>query len=111
MKPAIKERLVQALRSGEYKQGRYNLRLPRSNSFCCLGVLCDLYSKETGKPWKIMSPAYLDSYAIPPDEVLDWAGLVGEEANKLAGMNDGGATFEAIANSIISESLAEMGDF
>jgi hypothetical protein len=35
---------VAALRSGNYQQGIYKLH--RGNKFCCLGVACDLYSKE-----------------------------------------------------------------
>ena len=46
MKQEIKEKWVSALRSGEYKQGKEGLRI--YNEFCCLGVLCDLYIKETG---------------------------------------------------------------
>ena len=40
MKPEIKKQWVQALRSGEYKQGRGQLK--QGATFCCLGVLCDL---------------------------------------------------------------------
>lgn len=29
---------VAALRSGEYKQGKYDLYTPKTNSYCCLGV-------------------------------------------------------------------------
>ena len=40
------KKLIKALRSGEYKQCRAVLR--DSRRFCCLGVACDIYSKETG---------------------------------------------------------------
>jgi len=36
----LKAEWVKALRSGEYKQGR--LRLQRGDSYCCLGVLCEV---------------------------------------------------------------------
>lgn len=48
MKKAIRDAWVNALRSGEYQQGRGTLRRfntddgVRSDSYCCLGVLCDL---------------------------------------------------------------------
>ena len=35
---------VDALRSGKYDQGHGQLR--EQNSFCCLGVLCDIYSED-----------------------------------------------------------------
>ena len=37
---------IKALRSGEYKQTQGLLRV--KNSFCCLGVLCDLQRKDGG---------------------------------------------------------------
>ena len=38
MNKEIKDKWVKALRSGEYKQGRFYLQ--QDNLFCCLGVLC-----------------------------------------------------------------------
>lgn len=54
MRADIKRRWVDALRSGEYKQGKY--RLAQSNGddkvgYCCLGVLCDLVKNEVGMDW------------------------------------------------------------
>jgi len=37
---------VAALRSGKYQQGRGCLLIPRSNTACCLGVLCDLQAAK-----------------------------------------------------------------
>jgi len=45
MKQHIKEKWLNALRSGEYLQGKDSLQ-PAPNSFCCLGVLCDIAIKE-----------------------------------------------------------------
>jgi hypothetical protein len=39
-----KEKWVTALRSGEYSQTKGTLR--DNDSYCCLGVLCDLVAKE-----------------------------------------------------------------
>lgn len=39
-------RWIHALRSGEYKQAREYLR--SGDRFCCLGVACDIYAKDTG---------------------------------------------------------------
>jgi hypothetical protein len=34
--------LVEALRSGDYNQGKHALR--KNGDFCCLGVACDIYN-------------------------------------------------------------------
>ncbi len=39
MEKELKDKWVAALRSGEYRQGKYEL-YDRDESFCCLGVLC-----------------------------------------------------------------------
>lgn len=125
----IKKEWVEALRSGEYKQGKMNLR-SKNDEYCCLGVLCDIYRKKVaGAPdWNPVSDLkktyqYGDSYGYPPVEVRDWAGHdvfqyidaskhapeqvdknYGEAQMTLVALNDGGATFEQIAN-LIEESL------
>ncbi len=45
MNKEIKQKWVEALRSGEYKQGKGTLRT-NNNLFCCLGVLCDILSPD-----------------------------------------------------------------
>jgi len=85
MKQEIKAKWLQALRSGEYRQGRYTLRTS-NNSFCCLGVLCDLYNKEDRGFWKweyCNNGAYslVDKNGNDFEEtqlpwsVMEWAGL------------------------------------
>ncbi len=78
MNKEIAKKWVEALRSGEYKQGVSRLRI--GDTYCCLGVLCDLYGKEKGVNWKIpeLLPdsdvyQFLDSFSILPDEVAEWA--------------------------------------
>lgn len=68
MNQEIKTKWVAALRSGEYKQGRARLKTHEGNSFCCLGVLCDLHDKEKGIPQSFDSIA-----GSLPDHVKDWA--------------------------------------
>lgn len=41
------KKFVDALRSGDFKQGRRALR--SGDSFCCLGVACELYRRATNK--------------------------------------------------------------
>jgi hypothetical protein len=41
MEKALKQKWLEALRSGKYKQGRFALRT-KIDDYCCLGVLCDV---------------------------------------------------------------------
>jgi hypothetical protein len=80
MKQEIKQRWIEALRSGEYKQGQGCLHNHNENTFCCLGVLCDLHAKETNTNWvddpeEGYTSDYLDNDASLPDKVLEWSGL------------------------------------
>ena len=112
MKKKVKQLWVEAPRSGEYKQGANGLKM--DDTFCCLGVLCDLHAKEKNKQWaepKYQNFAsYLGMTAVLPPEVQKWAGL--DRANpvlkspkhgfdeELSILNDGGATFQQIADVI-----------
>ena len=77
MNQQIKEQWVAALRSGDYQQTKGVLR--DDTGFCCLGVLSDLYLKEKGNQWEVVSedcfnfPDFNDG--ILPDQVMDWADL------------------------------------
>jgi len=118
MDTQIKQQWVTALRSGEYTQAYHNLRT--EEGFCCLGVLCDLYSKDTGDSsteWEVNHTAdlkpipfysFLNEGSFLPIAVKQWAGLdkaspevvdtVGRE--ELAQLNDTGYTFAQIAQLI-----------
>lgn len=47
MKKEIADKWVEALRSGKYKQGTRRLYDPPTNSYCCLGVLCEIQGVKT----------------------------------------------------------------
>lgn len=64
MKSDIKKQWVAELRSGDYKQGRTQLANTDTNTFCCLGVLCEL----SGLP-------YNPNHELPDFTVRAWAGL------------------------------------
>ncbi len=97
MKPEIKKKWVQTLRSGKFQQGQGCLR--QGDKFCCLGVLCELHREETHGEWKLGN--YLGAVQLPPDEVSNWSGLTSLDRIKtIAGMNDGGVSFETIADQI-----------
>lgn len=106
MKPKIKKLWVEALRSGKYKQGSGRLRT-FSDAYCCLGVLCDLHRKETGRQWRRNSHGdwvYLSATGALPEEVSNWAGL--KCGNPALGLdsaishNDSGTPFPDIADRI-----------
>jgi hypothetical protein len=100
MKVEVKKRWVEALRSGEYKQGREALRTT-DNEFCCLGVLCDIVGVEWtlgagreyghyGRPQKV---------AYPDKRVYEACGLDDSHEGTLVKMNDdAGKTFTEIAD-------------
>ena len=109
MNPEIKAQWVAALRSGEYKQGVGYLH--RDDTFCCLGVLCDLAIKagapeveENRHPAGSMS-TYNGSELVLPSSVMEWAGLSSSdpilvdesrEVNEclpVSEFNDSGVTF------------------
>jgi len=108
MNPQIKQKWVDALRSGEYQQTQNYLR--KEDGFCCLGVLCDLYGKENNVEWNLANNGHnyefqeFESYL--PSSVRKWAGvegynfLVNNGTETLAGLNDTGCTFEEIAHII-----------
>jgi hypothetical protein len=127
----IKAQWVQALRSGEYKQGQGALRSD-DNTYCCLGVLCDLavkdgkahwfkkelrtfdgYGNQSGRKleegWRVLDRDGGHDGGVPTKIIVEWAGL--EQAHPLLGdsgaigLNDGErASFERIAD-LIEEHL------
>lgn len=75
MKRSIARKWAAALASGEYKQGKGQLR--EGDKFCCLGVLCNLHAQahpEIAAKQKQKS-VYLDSIGVLPSEVQEWAGM------------------------------------
>lgn len=44
------QKWVDALRRGNYKQGKYRLRT--GDTFCCLGVACDVFKRQLKLRWK-----------------------------------------------------------
>ena len=105
MNPEIKDRWVAALRSGEYKQGTGRLRRV-NDTFCCLGVLCDLLDSDQWEPHAdYYSHGGLSYMNIPSNELREQVGLHPDDVNILWKLNDGwgGETpksFEEIADYI-----------
>lgn len=109
MKRSIARKWAQALESGEYKQCKGQLR--KGDSFCCLGVLCNLHAQEhpeiAAKQKKKSS--YLSEATALPDAVQEWAGMDSEYGARVYGrpltmLNDAeGFTFPEIAKVIRKE--------
>ena len=92
----VYKRWIAALRNGEYKQTRDTLR--RGDSFCCLGVLCDLARKDGGPEWDAGS--YMDNEDSLPAEIETFIRLTNDEQTGLIKRNDAGQSFLRIADHI-----------
>ena len=127
MNPEVKQKWIDALRSGDYEQGSEKLRGP--NGYCCLGVLCDLYIKENNKEWDFggygeygeeTNPQPMDYWYFDeeseflPESVMNWAKLylrnpilrvddndeMFEFNEEVSTLNDEGYSFSMIADLI-----------
>lgn len=115
MNQEIKTQWVEALRSGEYKQGKAKLKqIDRGEAqHCCLGVLCEI-AKTQGIVTDLVTARFdhidLEFYAFEtgddrregylPTAVREWSGLDLLAQERLAGLNDRGESFEEIAGVI-----------
>jgi hypothetical protein len=108
-------KLINALRSGRYKQGRGRL-VNDKNKFCCLGVACDIsntsleWERGSYGTWTIggeryyLPEAIMQEYGfhsrtgVPRDdrELI----INGKSYACLSGANDNGVSFEEIADYI-----------
>ncbi len=121
MKPEIKKLWSDALNSGNYRQGKGQLL--KDGEFCCLGVLCDVYVRQTNlAEWLPSEPVtgrhmIIDKNALAGDYITSglpwyvrqWAGdlsydpliLYKGESLPLSQLNDAfGLDFKQIAQLI-----------
>jgi hypothetical protein len=85
MDQLIAKKWVAALRSGKYKQGKGVLHDQDKNTYCCLGVLCDLYVQENNNKDSYCEQRMLSDSSIVtafdritgtlPRDVRMWAGI------------------------------------
>lgn len=114
MKKEIADKWVVALRSGKYQQATKTLR-NSEQSFCCLGVLCDISGIGTWKD-NVSNYRYVPfdkaedwQSSFLPYRVQDWAGMARRDGTRTNGepalsyLNDQGKTFEEIAEIIENE--------
>ena len=104
MTPELKAKWVEALRSGRYAQGNRRMRtrsvLGVRDTYCCLGVLCDV----AGKRWDWVADFRYECEGT--NSSLTGAmqydlGIGEQEQDLLIGLNDAwSATFDDIADYI-----------
>ena len=101
--------VLKALRSGEYKQTKEALQ--DKDGYCCLGVMCEVFEKETGGTLRrgTKTGQILGGELDDQEGVQEWVGLMhcdGTSNNNppLVSLNDfDGYTFSQIADFIESE--------
>lgn len=95
------QKFIDALRSDEFEQGKGMLRTP-DNKFCCLGVACEIYHRETGEgEWTRPDNgdwSFDFEESVMPYDVYKWLGLDSSNPNlgetrqfSAADYNDGNA--------------------
>ena len=112
MNKQVKKEWLAALRSGAYKKGHGQLKNKKDNTYCCLGVLCDIYAKKMKKSYDrvinckpIITITFsdsitLDGLAFPPKKIVDWANLTSDRLDDLAKINDKGMDFRDVIRKI-----------
>jgi hypothetical protein len=92
----FKRKWIEALRSGEYKQGKYTLFDKDNNSFCCIGVACTIYNNNTIIHRNGFLPNGDYGYAALPAAIA--GGSCNTKVARLISMNDEeGKSFSQIA--------------
>lgn len=116
---------LEALRSGDYQQGRQVLHNREANTYCCLGVACHIAGiSETEINYRVndgddgvrltVVGSFAGNPAVLPLEGSEWLGVRGSnpdvlvpgmdaqgmEVRSVAELNDAGYSFEAIADLI-----------
>lgn len=113
LNPDVKAKWLAALRSGEYSQGRRQLRTP-TGGYCCIGVLCDIsgmgewreaMDREAGYDYVgVGHQGTYRAWSHAPAIVRDWAVEthdMGDEWETLIKLNDyNKLSFEEIATYI-----------
>ena len=108
-----RSKLLEALRSGQYSQTTNSLRT--KVGYCCLGVACDISglgewvdTKEGDYSYQI--PNEQSQRGSLPKKVQEYYGFMSDNGGygadisiALSNLNDSGATFEEIADTIEGE--------
>lgn len=111
-------RWAEALESGEYEQGVYNLhsRTETADKFCCLGVLCEQEGLRAVAVTDTTSTTFLyegATCALPVSLIAKYGVKTGSwplsarPGHTLASLNDSGTSFIEIAQLLRAMYLAE----
>lgn len=108
MNKEAKQKWIDALRSGKYKQGK-NCLMDTNKAYCCLGVLVKVFEEYYGLKFdqKITSCdtvefGSLSSIVAPPQIVIDWIRITPSHQSLLMNLNDKhGCSFAAIADVLV----------
>lgn len=90
MDAIAKRKWVEALRSGIYGQGKCGLKLSGYNSYCCMGVLCEVqgvpHEKDKLTQWDrfVFGKMSSNTGSVP----TGYLGLTSEEIGLCVAMND-----------------------
>ena len=97
MNKELKAKWTAALRSGEYHQGKDQLRTTLDR-FCCLGVLCNIVHPEDWHHDHLLGWAMHGNGRMPEDRFRDEVGLADDDVCTLSDLNDSGKDFLFIAD-------------
>jgi len=82
---------IDALRSGEYEQGKYYL-CSKTKKYCCLGVLVKVFEEQNKLKFDsvLEDGCYTFGFCrtTPPQIVIDWIGLTKKQVGLLTSLND-----------------------
>jgi len=85
---AVRRKWYDALVSGKYEQGTGVLR-SKNETFCCLGVLCDLVEPASWVTGPLGEVFYMDdTTSLPPARMLDAIGMDYDMMHKFITLND-----------------------
>lgn len=111
MKKRQMERWVKALRSGKFKQGKFRLHNILADTYCCLGIACEINKKHLaiGCDDDGNNMSYDNEDKALPVSIREYMGLksavgLGTHTNDehfcLERLNDSGKSFTEIADII-----------
>ncbi len=112
MNTVAKERLLHALKSGNYKEGKGVLRTT-NNEYCCLGVACDITKQETELDWNFIDEEqeedtythweFYNNEEYMPRKVAEYWGIDPETQKHLASLNDSNDNWDKVIEYIEKE--------
>jgi hypothetical protein len=106
MEASLKQKWIDALRSGEYEQGKQYLK-SMDNKFCCLGVLCDIIDN---KKWETFEKAN-SAKSFYPFTYEGYTGTLSNDMLKTTKINIVKMRFLMDMNDVHDKTFAEIADY